>query len=123
MKKFQPLFLENLRVSIPGFSILRFAHHRHTPKSDQVEEHQHGHSQFLLYLRGQGVQTLNHDPIAVRRVPFFSSSYFSWFYKSTPSPPMSLVINFKQKDQKFRLTKNKVLSPSKLSEIEINRIK
>ena len=122
MKKFQPLFLENLRISIPGFSILRFAHHRHTPKSDQVEEHQHRHSQFLLYLRGQGVQTLNHDPIAVRRGSFlfFPPLISHGFIKSTPSPPMSLVINFKQKDQKFRSTKNKVLSPSKLSEIEIN---
>ena len=33
---------------------------------------------------------------------------------------MSLVINFKQKDQKFRSKKNKVLSLSKLSEIEIS---
>ena len=59
MDKFQPLFWEDLRIAIPGYSILRFSHHRHTEKSDLVEEHTHTHSQLLLYLRGQGVQTVS----------------------------------------------------------------
>ena len=53
MDKFQPLFWEDLRIAIPGYSILRFSHHRHTEKSDLVEEHTHTHSQLLLYLRGK----------------------------------------------------------------------
>ena len=67
MNEFQPIFLEDLKISIPGYSILRFAHHRHTQKSDQIEEHTHSYSQFLLYLRGQGIQIFNGEPIQVSR--------------------------------------------------------
>ncbi len=120
MNEFQPIFLENLRISIPGYSILRVAHHRHTPKSDLIEEHEHSHSQFLLYLRGQGVQTFNGDPIAVRRgaLLYFPPNTPHGFIKSMKSSPLSLVINFKEKGPKKWQVKNKVLSPVKLSEIE-----
>lgn len=120
MNKFQPIFLENLRISIPGYSILRVAHHRHTLKSDLVEEHEHTYSQFLLYLRGQGIQTYNGEPIAVRRgaLLYFPPGTRHGFIKSMKSPPLSLVINFKENGAKKWRVKNKVLLPVTLSEIE-----
>ncbi|MBT7650823.1 MAG: helix-turn-helix domain-containing protein [Opitutae bacterium] len=120
MNKFQPIFLEDLRISIPGYSILRLAHHRHTPKSDLIEEHTHLHSQFLLYLRGQGIQTLNNKPMPVRRgaLLYFPPGTPHGFIKSMKSPPLSLVINFKENRTKNVKGKNKVLLPVRLSEIE-----
>ena len=120
MNEFQPIFLENLRISIPGYSILRFAHHRHTQKSDLIEEHTHSHSQFLLYLRGQGVQTLNGEPIAVRRgtLLYFPPNTPHGFIKSIKSPPLSMVINFKEKGSTKWAANNKTLSPVKLSVLE-----
>ena len=120
MDKFQPIFLEDLRISIPGYTILRLAHHRHTLKSDLIEEHTHTHSQFLLYLRGQGVQILNDEPMPVRRgaLLYFPPGTPHGFIKSLKSPPLSLVINFKENKAKNWQFKNKVLLPVRLSEIE-----
>ena len=120
MNKFQPIFLENLRISIPGYTILRLSHHRHTPKSDLIEEHTHSHSQFLLYLRGQGIQTLNNRPMPVRRgaLVYFPPRTPHGFIKSMKSPPLSLVINFKEKRTKNWKLQNKVLLPVRLSEVE-----
>ena len=120
MKEFQPIFLENLRISIPGYSILRFAHHKHTQKSDLIEEHTHPHSQFLLYLRGQGVQTLNGQPLGVRRgtLLYIPPNTRHGFIKSITSPPLSIVINFKEKGSTKWAANNKTLSPVKLSELE-----
>ena len=120
MDKFQPLFLENLRISIPGYSILRFAHHRHTEKSDQVEEHTHAYSQFLLYLRGQGIQTVNRKPLQVRRgsLLYFAPESTHGFVKSIKSPPLSLVINFKEKKLLSNPTEEKVMNPANLSDVE-----
>jgi AraC-like DNA-binding protein len=120
MSDFQPLFLENLRISIPGYSILRFAHHRHTQKSDLIEEHTHAHSQFLLYLRGQGIQTLDGEPLAVRRgvLLYFPPNTPHGFIKSIKSPPLSMVINFKENTCARGRVRNKALSPVRLSEIE-----
>jgi hypothetical protein len=120
MNKFQPIFLEDLRISIPGYCILRLAHHRHTPKSDLIEEHTHSHSQFLLYLRGQGIQTFNDEPMPVRRgaLLYFPPGTPHGFIKSMKSPPLSLVINFKENKAKNWKLKNKVLLPVRLSEVE-----
>jgi hypothetical protein len=38
MKKFQAVFLEDLEVPIPCFAIRRFAPHRHSRKSNQIEQ-------------------------------------------------------------------------------------
>lgn len=105
---------------MPGVSILRFSHNRHTPKSDLIEEHTHRHSQFLLYLRGQGVQTFNGEPIPVRRGSFlfFPAETPHGFIKSMKSPPLSLVINFNEERGNLRSVKEKIIPSVTLSEIE-----
>jgi AraC family L-rhamnose operon transcriptional activator RhaR len=120
MNEFQPIFLEDLKISIPGYSILRFAHHRHTQKSDQIEEHTHSYSQFLLYLRGQGIQIFNGEPIQVSRgvLLYFPPGTTHGFIKSMKSPPLSMVINFKENGKTRKRANNKPLSPVRLSEIE-----
>lgn len=120
MSPFQPIFLENLRISIPGYSILRFAHQRHTQGSDLIDTHRHPHSQFLLYLRGQGIQTLERDRIPVSRGSFlsFPPRVAHGFIKSMASPPISLVINFREREKKAIYTKHRSLPPVILSRVE-----
>ena len=120
MKEFQPMFLENLRISIPRFSILRFAHHRHSEKSDQITEHEHRYSQFLLYLRGQGIQTTQSVLYPVRRGSFlyFPPKTRHGFKKVNKASPFSVVINFKEKKQTYEMAQFKALSPTNLTEIE-----
>ena len=120
MSPFQPIFLENLRISIPGYSILRFAHQRHTQKSDQIDTHRHPHSQFLLYLRGQGVQTLEtkRTPVSRGSFLFFPPGVAHGFIKSMKSPPISLVINFRERKKKARYREHRILPPLILSRVE-----
>ena len=120
MKNFQPLFLEDLRISIPGYVILRFAHHRHTAKSDQVAEHKHKHSQFLLYLRGHGVQTLGSETVPVRRGTFLylPAGTPHGFRKSMKASPLSLVIDVSEKKPVAESAIIRTLSTKTLSDIE-----
>ena len=120
MKNFQPLFLENLRISIPGHSILRFAHHRHTARSDQVQDHHHKHSQFLLYLRGHGVQILGSESIPVRRGSFLylPARTIHGFRKSMKASPLSLIMDFKEKRPLASRPMIRILSTQSLTEIE-----
>ena len=67
LTEFQPIYLKDLQISIPGISIIRLAHQRHSRKSDRVTNHHHKHSQILLYLRGHGFQKINSKQFEVHR--------------------------------------------------------
>ena len=112
--------MEDLRISIPGYVILRFAHHRHTAKSDQVAEHQHRHSQFLLYLRGHGIQTLGPETVPVRRSTFLylPAGTPHGFRKGMKAAPLSLVMDFSEKKPLAESAIIRTLSTKALSDIE-----
>ena len=119
-QKLQPIFLEDLTLSFSGFKIQRFAHHKHSDQSDQISAHKHAHSQFLLYLRGRGIQTTSTRKQPVMRGSFlyFPPQTIHGFIKSMESPPLSLVFDFKEKKPLGSKPIFKSLAPPVLSEIE-----
>ena len=119
-QKLQPIFLENLSLSFAGFKIGRFAYHKHSDQSDKVASHKHAHSQFLLYLRGRGIQTTSSGKQPVMRGSFlyFPPQTLHGFIKSMESPPLSLVFDFKEKKPFDPKPIFKNLAPAILSEIE-----
>ena len=119
-KKIQPIFLENLTLSFAGYKIKRFAHHKHSDQSDKVTPHKHAHSQFLLYLRGRGIQTtgLSKQPVMRGSFLYFPPQTLHGFIKSMESPPLSLVFDFKEKNPLSPKPLFKSLPPAVLSEIE-----
>jgi AraC family transcriptional regulator, transcriptional activator of pobA len=119
-QKLQPIFLENLTLSFAGFKIERFAYHKHSDQSDKISAHKHAHSQFLLYLRGRGIQTTGPDKQPVMRGSFlyFPPQTLHGFIKSMESPPLSLVFDFKEKKPLGSKPIFKSLAPAILSEIE-----
>jgi len=119
-EKLQPIFLEDLTLSFSGFKIQRFAHHKHSDQSDKISAHKHTHSQFLLYLRGRGIQTTDSGKHAVMRGSFlyFPPQTLHGFIKSMESPPLSLVFDFKEKKALGSKPIFKSLAPPVLSEIE-----
>ena len=98
-KKIQPLFLENLILTFAGYKIKRFAHHKHSEQSDQITPHKHVHSQFLLYLRGRGIQItgLNKQPVMRGSFLYFPPQTLHGFIKSMESLPL-LVFDFNEKN-------------------------
>ena len=121
-QKPQPIFLEDLTLSFGGFTILRFAYHKHSNQSDKISPHKHAHSQFLLYLRGRGIQTTDLGKQQVMRGSFlyFPPYTIHGFIKSMESPPFSLVFDFKEKKPLSPNPIFKSLPPAILSEIEKN---
>ena len=119
-QKLQPIFLENLSLSFAGFKIARFAYHKHSDQSDKVASHKHAHSQFLLYIRGRGIQTTSSGKQPVMRGSFlyFPPQTLHGFIKSMESPPLSLVFDFKEKKPFDPNPIFKNLAPAILSEIE-----
>lgn len=124
--EFQPIYLKDLQISIPGISIIRLAHQRHSPKSDRVTNHQHKHSQILLYLRGHGFQKINRKQIEVHRgsLLYFPPSTEHGFGKSQKMSPLSLVLDFNEAKIMSKTVINRSVSLNLLSEIEnaINRL-
>ncbi len=119
-QKLQPIFLENLSLSFAGFKIQRFAYHKHSDQSDKVIAHKHAHSQFLLYLRGRGIQTidLGKQPVMRGSFLYFPPQTLHGFIKSMESAPLSLVFDFKEKKPLGSKPLFKSLTPDILSEIE-----
>ena len=119
-KKIQPLFLENLILTFAGYKIKRFAHHKHSDQSDKVTPHKHAHSQFLLYLRGRGIQTtgLSKQPVMRGSFLYFPPQTLHGFIKSMESPPLSLVFDFNEENPLRPKPLFKNLAPAVLAEIE-----
>lgn len=126
LPEFQPIYLKDLRISVPGISIIRLAHQRHSPKIDRVTNHQHNHSQILLYLRGHGFQKISKQKIEVHRgsLLYFPPNTEHGFGKSQKMPPLSLVVDFKEVKIMSKTAIKRSLSLNLLSEIEnaINRL-
>ena len=124
--EFQPVYLKDLRISIPEISIIRLAHQRHSPKSDRVTNHQHKHSQILLYLRGHGFQKTSRKQIEVHRgsLLYFPPNTEHGFGKSQKMSPLSLVVDFNEAKIMSKTVINRSVSLKLLSEIEnaINRL-
>ena len=124
--EFQPVYLKDLRISIPEISIIRLAHQRHSPKSDRVTNHQHKHSQILLYLRGHGFQKTSRKQIEVHRgsLLYFPPNTEHGFGKSQKMSPLSLVVDFNEAKIMSKTVINRSVSLKFLSEIEnaINRL-
>ena len=124
--EFQPVYLKDLRISIPEISIIRLAHQRHSPKSDRVTNHQHKHSQILLYLRGHGFQKTSRKQIQVHRgsLLYFPPNTEHGFGKSQKMSPLSLVVDFNEAKIMSKTVINRSVSLKLLSEIEnaINRL-
>ena len=126
LPEFQPIYLKDLQISIPGISIIRLAHQRHSPKSDRVTNHQHKHSQILLYLRGHGFQKISRKQIEVHRgsLLYFPPNTEHGFGKSQKMPPLSLVVDFNELQIISKTVISRSVSLNLMSEIEnaINRL-
>jgi len=92
----QPVLLEDLEISLPGFALRRLALNQHMPKVERLDEHRHGYHQCLLYLRGSGRQRLEGREVAVRRgtLLVIAPGVPHRFVKEGELRPLCLAIDF-----------------------------
>lgn len=103
-RRFRSLLIDHVNVRVPGLHILSFAVHRHLPELSLVEPHKHTWSQALLYLSGQGRQTLASgkarvEPGTLVVVPPGVSHSFS---RAEGRTPLCLMIDFRLQGAKTR---------------------
>lgn len=67
MEAFQSILLKDLDISVQGTRVYRLNMNRHRPRVDRVGDHSHSFDQFLLYLRGAGIQRISGEEVSVRR--------------------------------------------------------
>jgi len=100
VKELQSILLEDIEISLPGFSIRRMALNQHMPRVEKLSEHRHDHHQWLLYLRGRGVQRIERDTVEVGRgtVLWIEPGVPHRFEKDSDLRPVCLVIDFETEE-------------------------
>ncbi|MEM9016884.1 MAG: AraC family transcriptional regulator [Verrucomicrobiota bacterium] len=100
-EEWQPILYEDFEISFPGFKLLRLALNQHMPRVEKLRTHDHDHGQFLVYLRGYGVQHLGERSLEVRRGTVLSipPRQVHRFVKERQLRPVCLVIDFQTPDQ------------------------
>ncbi len=96
MKEFQSILLEDIEISLPGFSLRRVALNQHMPRVEKLSEHRHDFHQWLLYLRGRGLQQIEQQEVEVGRgtVLWIERGVPHRFIKDSEVRPVCLVIDF-----------------------------
>lgn len=95
MERFQSILIKNLEITVQDNRILRIAMNRHMPKVDSIKNHHHPFDQWLLYIRGSGVQRIGERSIPVRRgsLIFLPRKQPHGFQKVTNQNPLCLAID------------------------------
>ena len=119
-QKYNPYSLRISSCPSQGSRSRDLAHHKHSEQSDKVTPHKHAHSQFLLYLRGRGIQTtgLNKQPVMRGSFLYFPPQTLHGFIKSMESSPSPSSSISTRKNPLSSETSFKNLPPAVLSEIE-----
>jgi AraC family transcriptional regulator, transcriptional activator of pobA len=96
MKLYQPLVLQKLHISVPGFHIRQFALHKHLPETTDIQFHKHTFSQILLYLSGQGIQRIEGHSFRIRAgsLVFLPPGVEHAFHREANRRPIALALDF-----------------------------
>jgi AraC family transcriptional activator of pobA len=118
-RRFRSPLIENVNIRTPGLHVMTLAVHSHVPELVSVEQHGHAWSQALLYLGGEGWQTLARnrarvEPGTLVMVPPGISHSFA---RSGSRVPLCLVIDFRFRQAGLRRATVSSLNRSELSRV------
>ena len=90
------IYSQPLDVRVGPLRVRRFSLNRHLPEKDWVAAHEHRHSQFLLYLTGNGSQRIGNATYEVRpgNLFFLPPRYEHSFVEGTGRRPLCLALDF-----------------------------
>ncbi len=119
MEHFRSILWQELQLTVGSVQVLSLAIHRHLPETTSLGSHKHAFDQFLLYLTGHGVQTIqkkNHQITAGTLVAIPAGIVHS-FHRTGLRPALCLVIDFKIKSSCKPSPSVKELSSLELADI------
>lgn len=98
MRDFRPLMFSELAASGAGVELRRLAVHRHYPEHKEVESHQHGHAQALVYLTGRGEQEVagQKHAVAPGTLVLVAPRVRHAFHRTTARAPLCLVLDYRE---------------------------
>jgi AraC family L-rhamnose operon transcriptional activator RhaR len=110
MRRFRSLFIDKADIRAPGLTVLTLALHRHLPERAAIGPHDHRWCQALLYLHGQGWQTIAEEKVRVNpgTLVLLPSGIAHAFDRAGSRAPLCLAID-------FRLQTSRDKSPSVVS--------
>jgi AraC family transcriptional regulator, transcriptional activator of pobA len=102
----RPLLIQELNLRLPGLNVQRLTVNRHFPDKEWLAQHEHQHSQCLVYLTGGGILTVKNSRHRVQSgtLAFIPKSKRHAFERIGGSRrPLCLVVDFDfTKSQKYR---------------------
>lgn len=120
MRRFRSLLFDKADIRLPGLHVLTFALHRHLQEHASVEPHKHGWAQAILYLSGNGRQTLvgseaRVEPGTLVLLPPGVSHAFS---RGEGRAPLCVMIDFRLKGARRRDAVVCSLNRSELAQVK-----
>ena len=98
MKGYRPLLIENLGISLPGIDVLRLQLNEHL-QGTGLGSHSHRYGQLLVYLRGQGAQSVGGSRYEARSgtVIYAAPGQQHSFERERERRPLCLVLDIRLK--------------------------
>lgn len=119
MRRFRSLLIDKADIRLPGLHVLTFALHRHLPEHASVEPHRHGWSQAILYLSGNGRQTLAGSEARVEpgTLVLLPPGVSHAFLRGEGRAPLCVMIDFRLKGARRREAVVCSLNRSELAQV------
>ena len=119
MRRFRSLLIDKADVHKPGLHVMTFAVHRHLDEHASVEPHKHTWGQAILYLSGNGRQTVAGGEARVEpgTLVLLPPGVSHAFQRTDERTPQCLMIDFRLKGARARPPVVCSLNRSELSQV------
>ncbi len=109
MKRYRPLLMEKLGISLPGIEVIRLQLNEHLP-GENLGAHSHRYGQLLVYLKGRGWQSVAGRCYAARTgaVIYAAPGQEHSFERERERSPLCLVLDIRL-DEKFGQARSQVI--------------
>ncbi len=117
MLAWNPLLIQKIEIHALGFVLRKLQLNRH--RDAEVESHGHDYAQLILYLTGEGVQTVNGRRRRARAGDLFVIPAHTphGFSAAARSHPLCLVLDYELADAGRVRAAHRTLSPATLNEL------
>src|ERR1700690_2014665 len=118
-RRFRSLLIESASIRTPSLDVMGLAVHRHLPELASVGQHRHTWSQALLYLSGEGWQTISRDRARVEpgTLVVIPPGTPHSFVRSGARMPLCLAIDCRIRPQGRRQAAVSSLNRSELAQV------
>ena len=117
MLAWSPILIQQIEIHALGFVLRKLQLNRH--RDAEVTSHRHGHAQLLLYLSGEGVQTIAGRRRLARAGELFviPAGTSHGFAQHGRNRPLCLVLDFDLEGSARVRRSHRTLSPAQLNEL------